>query len=468
MFFPESEDQDDRQTDSGLLSSAVKYVPTLLGALFPAMRPTDIPLAGLIKPAKTGYPSHDGGDPGGVKFPGDPGYNPDPGFGRVPTNSSGRDIDPGFARPMHGLDSGSENAPPRPKPGPDGNMDYAAGSDAGWGVSERGPARASSFMDPSTGKLDYWGWLAGGANRIGLGGDVLVDDSPDFMERNGIIGKPAAAMAAGNPENAAPPKDVFVESGPNGGTGYTRGMNMAASDTTADGGASGAGTEGGSPPPTEGNEGQGQPPESSDGRLKPDDVAPPVSGDAWRLSPWGQGTAWGKTPPSPDANQKVDPHAYEYPKVPDPKDPKIKELIVSIANKYGVPPELMLIKAYNESGYNQAKVSDQGAVGILQVLPSTAKENDVDPNTLEGNIEAGTRYMRKLLDKANGNPVLAEAGYFGGDGLITNGKPFGPKTMAHVKKLLPGLDDDVVNSRYPSDFASNPYTFWRYMYPYRK
>ncbi len=463
MLLPESEGH---QNGLGLPAPAARYVPTLLGALFQGVRPPE-PLAGLFRPEKTGYPSHDDDDPGGVKFPGDPGYNPDPGFAPMPTGLAGRDIDPGFNRPMPGLDSGSENAPPRPKPGPDGYVEYAAGSDADGSRPDRGPARASSFMDPATGKLDYWSWLGAGADRIGQGGDVLVDDSPDFMARNGILGRPAAAIAAGNPENASPPKDVFVESGPDGGKNPTRDVNMAASDTTADGGdPSGSGTEGGSPPPSGG--GTSQPPESGDGRLKPEDVAPPVSGDAWKQTPWGQGTRWKKTPPSPDANQKVDPYAYAYPKVPDPKDPKTKELIISTANKYGVPPELMLIKAYNESGYDQAKVSDQGAVGILQVLPSTAKEYGVDPSTLEGNIEAGTRYMRRLLDKANGNPVLAEAGYFGGDGLITNGKPIGPKTMAHVKKLLPGLGDDVVNSRYPSDFASNPYTFWRYMYPYRK
>jgi len=49
-----------------------------------------------------------------------------------------------------------------------------------------------------------------------IGGDVLEDDSPGYMERNGILNKPAAALAAGNPENAAQPRDVFVENGPGG------------------------------------------------------------------------------------------------------------------------------------------------------------------------------------------------------------------------------------------------------------
>ena len=68
------------------------------------------------------------------------------------------------------------------------------------------PALSSQAMDPRTGKLDYWGWLDAGAKRLGTGGTLLEDDTPDLFERAGLRGRPAAMTAAGNPENARMPE----------------------------------------------------------------------------------------------------------------------------------------------------------------------------------------------------------------------------------------------------------------------
>jgi len=172
----------------------------------------------------------------------------------------------------------------------------------------------------------------------------------------------------------------------------------------------------------------------------------------------------------PKAHKVANPSSpgdYNYPTAPDPKDPRIREMIVSIANKHGVPPELMMLKAHHESGYDHSKRTPEGAAGILHVKPSTAKEYGVqDPYTLEGNIEAATRYMSNLLERSGGNPVLAEAAYSGGGSVINPGNSLGPKTMDHVKRVLPGVDDALLRSWYPANFASDPYVYWRYMYPY--
>jgi len=50
------------------------------------------------------------------------------------------------------------------------------------------------------------GWLDAGAKRLGLGGTLLEDDTPDLYEREGLRGRPAAMMATGNPENARMPE----------------------------------------------------------------------------------------------------------------------------------------------------------------------------------------------------------------------------------------------------------------------
>lgn len=87
---------------------------------------------------------------------------------------------------------------------------------------------------------------------------------------------------------------------------------------------------------------------------------------------------------------------------------------------YEVDPQLARAVAWMESGLRQEVVSSAGAVGVMQLLPSTWAWVDesllgtATPRTYDGNIQAGVRYLRWLLDQFGGDRRLALAGYYQG------------------------------------------------------
>lgn len=94
------------------------------------------------------------------------------------------------------------------------------------------------------------------------------------------------------------------------------------------------------------------------------------------------------------------------------------ERVAEAARKMGVPPELAVSVAYQESRLNPGvKTGGAGEIGIMQIKPDTAKEmgfsiEDIrDPSK---NIEAGLKYLKKSLDMSEGDPRLAAAGYNAG------------------------------------------------------
>ena len=100
---------------------------------------------------------------------------------------------------------------------------------------------------------------------------------------------------------------------------------------------------------------------------------------------------------------------------------KVQDLIRAAAKQYGVPPELALAVAEQESGFNPTLVNpkkvktaagEEQAIGTFQFLPSTAKARGIDPYDPRQNIDGGAKYLRELMDKHQGDldQVLAEYG----------------------------------------------------------
>jgi LysM repeat protein len=87
---------------------------------------------------------------------------------------------------------------------------------------------------------------------------------------------------------------------------------------------------------------------------------------------------------------------------------------------YGVDPRLARATAWMESGFQQHVRSNVGAIGVMQLLPGTWEWVDQillrtkTPRTYDGNIRAGVRYLRWLLDQFGGDTRLALAGYYQG------------------------------------------------------
>lgn len=87
------------------------------------------------------------------------------------------------------------------------------------------------------------------------------------------------------------------------------------------------------------------------------------------------------------------------------------ELFKKYGKQYSLDYLLLMALAYQESGIDQSKKSPAGAIGVMQVLPSTAKDKNVgipDITTIEPNIHAGTKYIRFMVDQYFDEPELTK------------------------------------------------------------
>jgi hypothetical protein len=119
------------------------------------------------------------------------------------------------------------------------------------------------------------------------------------------------------------------------------------------------------------------------------------------------------------------------------KDNAYAEMIASAAETYGVDPILVQALIQVESNYNPRSRSSKGAMGLMQLMPSVAKEyqvrNAYDPAT---NINAGVRKLRSLID--TWGTELALAAYNAGEAAVVkfNGIPPYPETRSYVSRIM--------------------------------
>ncbi len=113
-------------------------------------------------------------------------------------------------------------------------------------------------------------------------------------------------------------------------------------------------------------------------------------------------------------------------------------LIVRIAKRHSVDPALVMAIVMAESSYNPRAVSKVGARGLMQLMPNTAESLGVkDSFNPEQNIDGGVRYFRKLLDRFNGDVILALAAYNAGSRHVIEyqGIPPFKATRFYIKKV---------------------------------
>lgn len=114
----------------------------------------------------------------------------------------------------------------------------------------------------------------------------------------------------------------------------------------------------------------------------------------------------------------------------------IDNIINKSAKEFGIDPALLHAVATVESGKNQRAKSGSGAVGVMQVLPSTAKSMGENPYTTEGNIRSGAKYLAYLKKKYNGNEALMISAYNAGEGNIAkNGNKPPTYTHKYIQKV---------------------------------
>ena len=115
------------------------------------------------------------------------------------------------------------------------------------------------------------------------------------------------------------------------------------------------------------------------------------------------------------------------------------ELIQTASGRYNVDPDLVRAVIKTESDFNTRARSNKGAMGLMQLMPDTARLHNVndayDPNE---NVEGGVRHLRMLLERYQGDLELSLAAYNAGAGAVEKhgGIPPYNETREYVRKVL--------------------------------
>ena len=138
---------------------------------------------------------------------------------------------------------------------------------------------------------------------------------------------------------------------------------------------------------------------------------------------------------------------------------RLEELVQTTANRHGVDPNLVRAVIQTESGGNPSAVSRKGAVGLMQLMPTTALELGVrNMYSAAENLEAGVRYLHTLLDRYNGDLDRALAAYNAGAGAVdrAGGIPKYRETRDYVRKVTNSYS--AADASKPSSITSAPHS----------
>jgi soluble lytic murein transglycosylase-like protein len=121
------------------------------------------------------------------------------------------------------------------------------------------------------------------------------------------------------------------------------------------------------------------------------------------------------------------------------------DLAIAAALKYGLPSSFVASVMKAESGFRAAALSPKGAIGLMQLMPATARTLGVDPANPKQNADGGAQYLHDLLAKYEDSPdqvLLALAAYNAGPGAVDHyrGVPPYRETREYILRVLKGWD----------------------------
>jgi soluble lytic murein transglycosylase-like protein len=124
-------------------------------------------------------------------------------------------------------------------------------------------------------------------------------------------------------------------------------------------------------------------------------------------------------------------------------NPSYDSLIRSASGRYNIDAELVRAVIKTESDFNASARSRKGAMGLMQLMPETARlHNVMNAYNPEENVEAGVRHLRMLLDRYRGDLELSLAAYNAGSGAVEKHRGIPPfvETREYVRRVLSFYD----------------------------
>jgi len=140
---------------------------------------------------------------------------------------------------------------------------------------------------------------------------------------------------------------------------------------------------------------------------------------------------------------------------------EIDRCIEEAAARHHVDPNLVRAVIKVESNYNPQAVSNKGAMGLMQLMPATARMYDVNnPFDAKQNVDAGVRHLKGLLDNYQGDVPLTLAAYNAGEGAVRRSKGIPPysETRNYVRRITRLMENDSWSQE---DGSSEPLRVYR-------
>jgi hypothetical protein len=154
---------------------------------------------------------------------------------------------------------------------------------------------------------------------------------------------------------------------------------------------------------------------------------------------------------------------------------KIAEKVIEEAERQGVNPDFALSVAFAESTFNPAAVSPKGAMGVMQLMPGTAKDLGVNPEDPIENIRGGVTYLKRLADQFDNDPGKVLAAYNAGPNSAffrtNNLEDLPTETVNYISRIMdysggkfpsvtlgatPEESDEGVIQAFPNAFSTPP------------
>ncbi len=136
-----------------------------------------------------------------------------------------------------------------------------------------------------------------------------------------------------------------------------------------------------------------------------------------------------------------EPKASEAAPRTTPPEPSLDELVDDLAAEFGLHPALIHSVIAAESNYQADAVSHKGAIGLMQLMPATAQQLQVDPYEPSQNVLGGVKYLRAMLERYRGKPdqlLRALAAYNAGPEAVDryDGPPPYEETQDYIVKVI--------------------------------